>query len=501
MIPEATPAIETLTVYSIRSIDMGRRRRDIANQRRRDVRPSPGAWNGPPIEALRPGLDWSKPMTTPRVTRRSALKQFAAAGLSAPFVFRAHARAAPSETLLHASFGASGMALGDIRSLTDSKHVKLVAVADVDLGRTAEVVKLFPDVRVYQDWRELLDKEKTLDSVNVSTPDHMHALITMRALERGLHVYTQKPLTRTIHEARQVAQAASKKGVVTQMGIQIHSHPVHRSIVATIQQGAIGKVSEVHSWSGKKWGDRNPRPDRTDPVPADLNWDFWLGVAAARPFLKGYYHPGNWRKRLDFGTGTFGDMGCHILDPVFTALALGAPTSIRSDGGAPGEDSWGLDSQVRYVFPGTRHTTDTLTLHWYDGDRRPPAVIKEQIGDRPLHDQGSIFIGADGVLYAPYIASPVLLPAEKFKDFALPQPGAENHYAQFVEACRGNGTTSTSFDYSGPLTESVLLGCLATRFPETSLAWDTTNLRVTGAEEANRFVRQPYRAGWEVEGL
>ena len=349
-------------------------------------------------------------MTTLRMTRRSALKRLAAAGIAAPYVIRAHAAAAPSEILLHASFGASGMALGDIRSLTASKHVKLVAVADVDLSRTAEVVKLFPDVRVYQDWRELLDKEKTLDSVNVSTPDHMHAPITMRALQQGLHVYTQKPLTRTIYEARQVARVAREKGVVTQMGIQIHAHAVHRSIVAIIQQGAIGKVSEVHSWSGKKWGDRNPRPDRADPVPVDLNWDSWLGVAAERPFLKGYYHPGNWRKRLDFGTGTFGDMGCHILDPVFTALALGAPTSIRSEGGAPGDDSWGLDSQVRYVFPGTEYTTPTLALHWYDGDERPPAEVQERIGAGPMQDQGSIFIGTAGVLYAPISPRPSCSP-------------------------------------------------------------------------------------------
>ena len=226
-------------------------------------------------------------MTTSRVTRRSALKRLAAAGMSAPFVFRAHATAAPSETLYHASFGASGMALADIRSLTASKHVKLVAVADVDLSRTAEVEKRFPDVQVYQDWRELLDKEKDLNSVNVSTPDHMHAPITMRAMQQGLHVYTQKPLTQTIYEARQVARVAREKRLVTQMGIQIHSHAVHRTVVATIQAGAIGKVKEVHSWSGKHWGDRNPRPDRTDPVPADLNWDSWLGVAAERPFLEG----------------------------------------------------------------------------------------------------------------------------------------------------------------------------------------------------------------------
>jgi predicted dehydrogenase len=440
-------------------------------------------------------------MTTSHLSRRTALKRLAAAGMAAPLVFRAHAGAAPSETLYHASFGTSGMAFADIRSLTASKHVKLVAVADVDLRRAAEVKRLFPDVKVYQDWRELLDREKDLHSVNVSTPDHMHAPITMRAMQQGLHAYTQKPLTQTIFEARQLARVAREKKLVTQMGIQIHSHDVHRTVVATIQSGAIGKVKEVHSWSGKHWGDRNPRPRRADPVPEGLNWDFWLGVAAERPFLTGYYHPGEWRKRLDFGTGTFGDMGCHILDPVFTSLALAGPRSVRSEGGAPNADSWGLDSQVRYVYPGTQYTTDTLVLHWYDGDRRPPAAVKALIGSRSLSDQGSIYIGTEGVLYSPYIAAPVLLPQEKFRDYKLPRPGGEDHYRQFVEACRGNGKTSSPFAYSGPLTESVLLGCLATRFPQTTLEWDAANLKVTNVAEANRFVRRRYRKGWEVEGL
>src|SRR5262245_55584537 len=310
-------------------------------------------------------------MTTSRITRRAALKRVAAA-LAVPFVFRAHAGAAPSETLYHASFGASGMAGADIGALTTSKHVKLVAVADVDLSRTSEVKKSFPDVKVYQDWRQLLDKEKNLNAANISTPDHMHAPITMRAMQQGLHVYTQKPLTQTIYEARQLARVARERKIVSQMGIQIHSHAVHRTVVAIIQGGAIGRVREVHSWSGKHWGDRNLRPKRVDQVPASLNWDGWLGVAAERPFIAGYYHPGEWRKRLDFGTGTFGDMGCHILDPVFTSLGLTAPRSVHSLGGAPNADSWGLNSQVRYVFPGTKFTADTLTLHWYDGDLRPP---------------------------------------------------------------------------------------------------------------------------------
>ena len=434
-------------------------------------------------------------MTTPRMTRRDALTILGAAGLFSPFAIRTSA-APPSETLRHASFGASGMALADIRSLTASPHLKLVAVADVDLNRVGEVKKLFPNVKVYHDWRELLDKEKGLDSVNVSTPDHMHAPITMAAIQRGLNVYTQKPLTQTIGEARQVTELAREKGIVTQMGIQIHSHPVHKAVVATIRDGAIGKVKAVHSWSSKSWGDRAPRPGRTDPVPAGFDWNGWLGVAEKRPFISGYYHPGEWRRRLDFGTGTFGDMGCHILDPVFAALALTTPLSVRSEGGSTNADSWGLDSQVRYEFAATPHTTDRPSLTWYDGDKRPPAEIKALLGTRPLSDQGSIYIGEKGVLYSPYIDNLILIPADQFKDYKRPEPGGDDHYLQFVEACRGIGKTSAPFAYSGPLTESVLLGCLATRFPKSTLDWDAAGMKVTNVEAANRFVRKAYREGW-----
>jgi predicted dehydrogenase len=434
-------------------------------------------------------------------TRRSAIGTMAA-GLTAPFIWRHTAGAAPSETVLHASFGASGMAGSDIGSLTKSKHLKLVAVAEVDLGRAADVKKKFPDVRVYQDWRELLDREKDLHSVNVSTPDHMHAPITMSALLRGLHVYTQKPLTQTIYEARQLTKAAADKKVVSQMGIQIHSAAEHRTIVAIIQSGAIGKVREVHSWSGKQWGDRNPRPMHEDPIPKGFDWDKWLGVAADRPFIgNGYYHPGNWRKRLDFGTGTFGDMGCHILDPVFMSLALTAPTSVRSEGDEPNSDSWGLDTLVKYVFPGTRHTTDTLALTWYNGTLRPPAEVLAKADTPKVSDQGSIYIGTERVMYSPYIAFPTLLPIDKLADAKLPRVDGQDHYLQFVEACRGNGTTSAPFSYAGPLTESVLLGCLATRFPKTTLNWDAAKLKVMNQEKANQFVRRTYRKGWEIEGL
>ncbi|WP_165073237.1 Gfo/Idh/MocA family protein [Paludisphaera rhizosphaerae] len=441
-------------------------------------------------------------MAAPRISRRAALGGLAAS-FAAPALFRRHALAAPSETVRHASFGASGMALADVRSLASHPNFKLVAVADVDLKRTGEIKSLFPDVKIYQDWRKLLDEEKGLDSVNVSTPDHMHAPIGMSALQRGLHVYGQKPLTQTIYEARRLTEvAAQNPKLVTQMGIQIHSHAVHRQVVATIQSGAIGAVKEVHSWSGKQWGDRNPRPAGADPVPEGLDWEGWLGVASSRPYLgKGYYHPGNWRKRLDFGTGTFGDMGCHILDPVYESLALTAPKTVRSDGDAPGEDSWGLDVRVHYVFPKTPHTAEELVLHWYNGGNRPPEEIKSHLGGRELSSQGSIYIGSEGVLYSPYIDTPVLFPVDKFKETKLPDPGGSNHWHQFVNACRGEGKTSAPFAYAGPLTETVLLGCLSTRYPGTTLEWDPAGLKVTNVPEASPFIRKKYRAGWEVEGL
>lgn len=433
-----------------------------------------------------------------KITRRAALK-VAAVPFAAPYVWRLHAHAAPSETVLHASFGAAGMAWADIGALTASKNLKLVAVAEVDDARTADVKKKFPDCKVYKDYRKLLDAEK-LDSVNVSTPDHMHAPIAMRAMNRGLHVYGQKPLTQTIYEARRLTEVAAEKKLITQMGIQIHSHAVHKLVVKLIHDGVIGKVKEVHSWSGKSWGDTAAKPDRKDEVPAGFDWDLWLGVASERPFIKGYYHPGEWRKRLDFGTGTFGDMGCHILDPVFGALGVGNPLTVRSELPGPNAYNWTLDVQVKYVFPGTQYTTETVALTWYNGKTRPPEEVQKLAGGK-LSDQGSVYIGEKGVLYSPYIAAPVLLPADQFTGFKMPDIKGDNHYLQFVEAVRGNDKTSAPFSYSGPLTEMVLLGCLATRFPKMDLKWDTKGLKFTNNDKANAFVRRENRKGYEVEGL
>jgi predicted dehydrogenase len=433
---------------------------------------------------------------THRITRRAAL-----GALAAPFVFRSFAHAAPSETLMHVSVGAGGMAGSDIGSLTASKNLKLVAVADVDLAQTKKWKDKYPDLKVYQDWREMFDKEK-FDSVNVSTPDHMHACPTMRAIKAGKHVYTQKPLTQTLHECRALQVAAKEAKVVSQMGIQIHSHPVHKSVVQMIHDGAVGKVKAVHSWSGKDWGDSKPKPDKQDPVPPTLNWDLWLGVAADRPFIGGgYYHPGNWRKRLDFGTGTFGDMGCHILDPVFGALGVGNPNKVESVGDAPNDYNWGLNCQVEFVFPGTKYTTDEVSLTWYNGNKRPPTEVVKQIGEQKLSDQGSIYLGTDAVLYSPYIGPPVVLKDGKVESYKKPDIKGDDHYLQWVEAARGNGQTSAPFSYAGPLTEMVLLGCLATRFPKTALKWDEKKMQFTNEPKANAFVKRTPRKGWEEKGI
>jgi predicted dehydrogenase len=436
--------------------------------------------------------------------RRTFLKQ-AAAFTAAPAILQNLSWAAPSETVRHASFGASGMAGADLGAIASHPKVKLICVAEVDLSRAEDLKKQFPETRVYQDWRVMLDKEhKNLDSVNVSTPDHMHAPMAMSAMQLGLHVYGQKPLTHDVYESRRLTQFAAEKKLVTQMGIQIHSHGAYKSAAVIVQEGAIGKVQAVHTWSSKKWGDEGTRPTRSDEVPKGLDWDLWLGIAAKRPFLGGgYYHPGNWRRRLEFGTGTFGDMGCHIFDPVYNAVGLTAPLTIRSTGPAPNAESWANNAVVHFTFPQTPYTVGpSIPVTWYDGDARPPQeVLKAYLGDKPMPDQGSLIIGEKGALLVPHVAAPQLLPEKNFSDYKPKPQTDDNHWHQFVEAVRGNGTTSTPFSYSGPLTESVLLGGVATHFKDQTLEWDAAKLTFKNVPAANQHLRRTYRQGWEVTGL
>ena len=431
-------------------------------------------------------------------SRRSLLKLLGTSAASAPFVSSNLFAQETVKTIRHASFGAGGMAWSDLTQIAACKNVEIVAVCDVDLTHTVEAKKKFPNARIYQDWRGLLDKEaKNIDSVNVSTPDHMHAPIGMRSMQLGKHVYGQKPLAHNLHEVRQMTELAHSAKVVTQMGIQVHSAAYYRIAAQVLKDCAVGKIKEVHSWSSKTWGDPTPRPDTTAPVPADFNWDLWLGVRAERPFIGGeYYHPENWRKRLDFGTGTLGDMGCHILDPVFEGLGLGSPVSVRSEGPAPNAWNWAINGKVIYTFDGTPATEGkSLQVTWYDGASRPPAEIIALLEGKEFPDQGSLFIGTEGVVLLPHIGLPEMFPKEKFKDYKLPKLKGLNHWEQFIDACRGNGETSANFAYAGPLTEAILLGGVASRFPNTTLAWNNKELKFD-LPDANRFVREEYRKGW-----
>ncbi|MBT3467870.1 MAG: Gfo/Idh/MocA family oxidoreductase [Opitutae bacterium] len=437
-------------------------------------------------------------------TRRNILKQLTATGIIMPYVAKTSwAQNPPSNTLRHASFGGGGMAMSDLTTISSAPNVQLVATVEIDQDRRNSFKNRFNNTRVYADWREMLDKEaKNLDSVNVSTPDHMHAPMAMSAMQLGKHVYGQKPLTHEIYECRQVQNFAREKKLVTQMGIQIHSHIFYRTAVRIVQDGVIGKIKEVHTWSNKKWGDMGPKPNRKDTVPKGLNWDQWIGPAPYTDYLKGYYHPGNWRRRLDYGTGTFGDMGCHIYDPVFKALDLTSPLSLKSTGPKPNSHNWAINAEIRYTFPSTKFSDGkTVDVTWYDGDKRPPGDIQARLDGKRIPGQGSIFIGTKGVMLLPHVGKPELFPKKDFADYKPPELPKINHWDQFVDACRGKGGTSANFDYAGPLTETVLLGGVATRFPDKELDWDTEKLEFTNEKNAAQYVRREYRKGWEVEGL
>ncbi|QNN24429.1 Gfo/Idh/MocA family oxidoreductase [Planctomycetales bacterium ZRK34] len=443
---------------------------------------------------------------TLRQTRRTLLKQIAVAGATMPWISPRLVRAvSPNGKLRHVSFGANGMAWSDINSLSRNKNWELIAAVDVDMKRFGKLDEKFPKTTKYQDWREVFDKHvDEFDSCNVTVPDHSHAPIAMTALNHDKHVYCQKPLCHDLYEVRKLTEAAAAKPkLATQMGIQIHSSAYYRLGVALIHSGAIGKVKEVHTFSHKKWGDMSPKPDKSDPVPDNLNWDVWLGVCSKRPFIGGgYYHPGNWRKRLDFGTGTFGDMGCHIYDPVFEALALTYPLKITSRGPEPGDYNWSINSHIEYIFPGTQYTAgDTVNVTWYDGDARPPQAIQQLVEGRKVPNQGSIFIGTEGVMLLPHVERPFLYPQVKFADYKFPKVEGSDHWGQFVDAALGHGQTLAPFSYSGPLTEAVIMGGVACRFKGKTLHWDGAGLKFTNEPKANDFVRKPYREGWDVPGL
>ena len=436
------------------------------------------------------------------ITRREFLQTVATTAAVAPFL-SIPARTAPP-TLRHASFGANGQAFSDLLSFAKHPAFELVAVADVDLARFDRVQQRFPKVRVYQDWRELLKKEsKNLDSVNVSTPDHMHCLIALEAMKRGKPVYVQKPLCNTIRETRLLTEYAQRKGLTTQMGIQVSSTRGQRHGEALVRSGIVGKIREVHTFSNKSWGDDKPLPDTTDPVPAPLDWDLWLGVSDPRPFKRAVYHPSEWRRRVGFGTGTLGDMGCHIYSPPYRALNLTSPIAVTAYGPSPTADSWATKARVKLTYPGTEYTADnTVDVWWYDGGELPPDAIREPVGNR-FPPQGSIVVGTDGMIVLPHVSPDAfVLPDSKMAALPAFEISERDHYAEFIDVVLGGGKQkcSANFGYAGPLTESVIIGNVAAHFPGETLKFDARTLTFPDKHEADQYLSRGYRHGWNPKG-
>ena len=436
------------------------------------------------------------------LSRRSFLQAGAASVLTAASWSRVYGA---NDRLRVAAVGCGGKGWDDIVHVSASPKVAYVALCDIDesknhLGRAAEKV---PDAKRFTDWRKLLDAAREFDAVTVSTPDHMHAPVSLPMMARGKHVFCQKPLTHTVHEARQMRLAAKKYGVVTQMGNQIQSHEIYRTAVKLVHDGVIGKVKEVHSWQAGRmqWMLVADRPEGKDPLPETVHWDGFLGVAPERPYKKGIYHPFNWRAWQDYSNGQLGDFGCHILDPVFLALGLTAPTSVRGESSPMNREVWYKWSTVHYEFPGTERTADrTLKLTWYDGEGKLPPREKLGIGAKTkLPGAGSLLIGQKGSLLVPHMGQPRLLPEETFAGFKIEKVPHIDHYVGWADACRGEGKTGSHFDYAGPLTEAVLLGTVAIRVPGETLTWDAAAMKVTNSPKADGLLRKAYRKGWEVE--
>ena len=411
-----------------------------------------------------------------------------------------------------AHIGIGNMGLEDLKAVASHPKVQVTALVDVDSNHLAAAQELFPDAKTYKDYRVMLEEmDADIDAVVVSTPDHTHAPASLAAMAKDKPVYCQKPLTHHVSEAREMRRVAQEKGLVTQMGIQVHSFYDYRMATELIRSGIIGKVEAVYAWSPKNWGYDGPEPTTTDPVPDTLDWNLWLGTSAERPYVKDIYHAMNWRKLVDYGCGTLGDMGVHIFDTPYNALALDVPETIVTECRPPNGFSFPEKNQVTYTFPATDYTTDGFKWVWFDGPGAPPSISELELPDgQELNDQGAIFIGEKGKLYLPHF---MMIP-QKIVDGAfvnideeiagleqelnIPPPvrnyGTESpkHYHQFVDACLGEAETTAPFDYASRLTETILLGTIAGRFPGETLHWDAAAGKFS-EEKANAYLTGDYR--------
>jgi predicted dehydrogenase len=405
--------------------------------------------------------------------------------------------------------GIGGQGASDLEQVSSEN---IVALCDVDFDYADKTFKKYPDAKRYKDFREMLEKEKSIDAVVVGTPDHIHAIVSMTAIKMGKHVYCEKPLTRTVYEARAVAKAAREAKVATQMGNQGMAFEGNRQINEWLADGAIGPVREVHVWSDRPthsgklplyWAQGIERPQDTPAVPETLDWDLWLGPAPFRPYHPAYA-PFRWRGWWDFGSGGLGDMGIHNLAPVFSALKLGAPESLYASSTAVYKETVPVAATVHYDFP-ARGSLPPVKLHWYDGGILPPRPEELEEDERNLDpEDGIIFVGDDGKMLVTGWGGrmPRLIPESRNQEYKRPEPTlprSKGHHQEWIDACKG-GTTAprSNFDFAGPLTEAVLLGSVCIHNGGAKLLWDSANLKITNAPEANNLLHYEYRKGWKL---
>lgn len=412
----------------------------------------------------------------------------------------------PSDKLNIAGIGIGGM--GRVNLANVAKTENIVALCDVDWREpVTEVFKLYPKAKRYKDYRVMLDKQKEIDAVIVATPDHTHAVISMEAMKRNKHVFTQKPLTHTVYEARALAKAAKEYKVATQMGNQGQASDSPRRLREMIWDGVIGHVREVHVWTDRPnnglfktyWPQGVERPVDTPPVPAALDWDLFLGPAPERPYHPAY-HPFTWRGWWDFGTGALGDIGCHSLDPIFRALKLKYPTSIQAVSTLVNDETYPLASIVRYEFP-ARGEMPPVTLTWYDGGMRPMLIPEMEPGMK-MGAGGTLYIGDKGK-----ILDDKILPLSLRNSYTPPAPyipSSPGHEQEWLNACKGGAAAGSDFEWAGPLTETVLLGNIALRkelretLSGTLLKFDPEKFSFPDLPEADKFLHTTYREGWSL---
>ncbi|MCZ6672985.1 MAG: Gfo/Idh/MocA family oxidoreductase [Verrucomicrobia bacterium] len=429
-------------------------------------------------------------------SRRDFLK--ASSALAGFSILPGHVWASsPNSKLQIAQVGVGGRGAGNLDALLRLPNIQMVGFCDVDKNNLEKAASLVPGAKNFRDYRELLDKlDKDIDAVLIATPDHMHGPIALAAMERGKHVYCEKPLAHNVVENRKLNSESEKRGLVTQLGIQVSSSIGQRMTVEYVRSGLIGKVSEVHVWSNKKWGrDEAAMPSIPNAVPYALDWDLWLGIAQKRVYKDGYYHPGQWRKLTDFGTGTLGDMGVHIFDTPYRALKLTDPLWAKSTCREPNGFSHPESNRVEYAFGSTNYTTKNLKWVWYDGDYAPPTDIPgftlPEGYEMPA--QGCIMIGEKGNLLMPHMSGPRTYPQELIRSVPKPQLDPIDHHGEWIDACLGEGKTRSPFSYGGPLCETLQLGVVASRFPERQLKWNAKATRVSNFRAANQFLGREYR--------